>query len=194
MFEKLKNKRAFKKSMKVEKKLQKALKKEAISLEKEKSTAFDIPVLEWEAQEYVKHQKGVLWYILFAIIFIGGAALAYYCKAWSFSLVLFAFALTYVIYDRKNPKKVKVTLSEIGIKVGRRIYQYGRIQAFWLVYNPPFIKTVNIRVHNEYLVDITIQLGDQDPAELHEFLNKKVPELEGKDEGTLNALSRIFKL
>jgi hypothetical protein len=194
MFKKHKNKKALKKALRTEKSLQKALKKEAASLEKEKDTAFDMSVIEWEAPLFIKHQKGLVWYAVFATICIAAALGAVYYEAWSFAAVIGVFLFTYLLIDRTKPKNTKIILSEIGIKVGKKIYQYGRIQAFWLVYNPPFVKTLNIRVHNEYLVDITIQLGNQDPSVIHQFLSKKVPELEGKDEGTLNALSRIFKL
>jgi hypothetical protein len=99
-----------------------------------------------------------------------------------------------MIFDRRKPKNVKVILSEVGIKVGSRIYQYGRIRTFWIIYNPPFAKTLNIRVHNEFLVDIEIQLGDQDPTVIYEFLSRKLPELEGKTESLLRHFERLFKL
>ena len=82
----------------------------------------------------------------------------------------------------------------MGIKVGNKIYQYGRIRAFWINYNPPFTKTLNIRVHGEFLVDIDIQLGNQNPVEIYDFLSTRLPEMQGKSEGFLKTLERLFKL
>ncbi|MBT3865227.1 hypothetical protein HOE67_03785 [Candidatus Peregrinibacteria bacterium] len=188
------NKKRIKKIEKAEKKLQKALKKEARNLEKETNTIYDEAILSWSAPEYMKHKKGTIWYAAFVILFIGGAILAYIFDAWSFALVLAVFVVTYLVVDRKNPKKVKVILSNLGIKVGKRIYQYNRIQAFWINYAPPFVRTLNIRVHGEYMVDIEIQLDKQNPSHVHQFLSQKVPELEGKKEGLISIFSRIFKL
>jgi len=194
MIRNLKSKFKLAKTRRAEKKLHKALKKEAASLVNKTDTAYDKAVISWTAPEYVKFKKGTLWYIIFAVIFLGGAVLAYIYGSWTFSLVLLVFCVSYLVSDRKRPKNVKVILSEVGVKVGNRIYQYGRIRTFWVMYNPPFTKTLNIRVHNEFLVDIEIQLGDQDPSEICGFLSRKLPELEGKSESLLRHFERLFKL
>lgn len=182
MIKKFSKKIKIRKAKKAEKTLQKALKKEAKILAKKANTAFDKGVISWTAPEYIKHRKGGIWYTIFALIFIGGGFAAYLFDSWTFSVALLVFAVTYLILDKKKPKRVPIILSEIGVKVGNKVYQYSRIRAFWLAYNPPFIKTLNIRVHNEYLVDIEIQLDDQDPGRVYQFLSKKLPELEGKKE------------
>jgi hypothetical protein len=194
MVKKLKLKSKLAKVKREEKRLHKALKREALTLANRIDTAYDKAVISWTAPEYVKFKKGWIWYTIFTVLFLGGAAIAYLFSSWTFSLVLVAFFVVYMIFDRRKPKNVKVILSEVGIKVGSRIYQYGRIRTFWIIYNPPFAKTLNIRVHNEFLVDIEIQLGDQDPTVIYEFLSRKLPELEGKTESLLRHFERLFKL
>lgn len=194
MLKKIKHRLKLAKTHRAEKKLHKALKKEAKSLATRTDTAYDRAVISWTAPEYVKFKKGILWYLIFATIFLGGAVVAYIYSSWTFSLVLLAFCASYLVFDQKKPKNVRVILSDVGIKVGDRVYQYGRIRTFWVIYNPPFAKSLNIRVHNEFLVDIEIQLGDQDPGEICEFLSRKLPELEGKTESVLKHFERLFKL
>lgn len=194
MLKKISKKLKIRKIKKAEKKLQKALKKEAKTLGKKQNTAFDKAVISWKAPEYIKLHKGIVWYSIFILLFAVGAYFAYSYSAWTFALALVAFAVTYLLFDKKMPKNVKVTLSDVGIKVGGKIYQYNRIRAFWVAYNPPFVKTLNIRVHNEYLVDIEIQLGDQDPSEVYECLSVRIPELEGKVDSFFTHLARLFKL
>jgi len=194
MIRRIANKIKARRALKAEKRLHKALKKEAKTLANKTDTAYDKAVISWEAQDYVKLQKGVIWYTIFAVIILGGAGLAYFYISWTFSLALIVFGLTYLVFDRQHPKRVKVTLSEMGIKAGNKIYQYNRIQAFWIAYNPPFVKSLIIRVYNEYLIDIEIQLGNQDPGEVHNFLSTKLPELEGKEEGFFAHFTRLLKL
>lgn len=194
MSKKIKPTKSLKKAIKAERKLQKVLKKEAKLLEAAEVTPYDKGLISWDAPEYIKHKKGWLWYTLFIMLAIGGTTLAYMYSSWTFSLAILAFAVTYMMYDLRHPKNIKVILSDFGIKFGKKIFQYSRIQAFWIIYNQPFTKTLNIRVHNEYLVDIEIQLENQDPVEVHKFLSQKIPELEGKTESFFGVLSRLLKL
>jgi len=175
------------------KKIKNKIKLRSLNVSRGDETAYDQPVISWQASEYIQHKKGWLWYMIFAIIFIGGAVLAYLYNSWTFSVALVTFAVVYLIFDRPHPKNIKVILSNIGIKVGNKVYQYNRIKAFWIVYNPPFHKSLNIKVYNEFLEEIEIQLGNEDPNRIYEFLSKKLPELEGKEPGLLDNLSKILK-
>lgn len=194
MIKRLKRHLALRKAFKAEKKLHKALKKEARILANRTDTEYDKPVLTWTAPEFIRYKKGWLWYVIFVLVFGGGTVLAYIYSSWSFALVLLAFAVAYLLLERRYPKRIKIIISEMGIKVGNSIYQYNRIRAFWIIYNPPLTKTLYIKVHNEFLVDIEIQLDGQSPVDVQEFLLRKIPELEGKEEGFLKHLTRLFRL
>ena len=194
MIKKISKKLKARKSRNTEKKLQKALKRESKLLSSQKDSAYDKAAIAWTASEYIKHRKGTVWHVVFLSLFLGGACLSFMYNSWSFSLALVIFAAVYLLLDRKHPKNIKIKLSEIGMKVGNKVYQYNRIRAFWIAYNPPFVKVLNIRVHNEYLVDIEIQLGNQDPGEVYELLSKKLPEIEGKEEGFFDQLIRSLRI
>jgi hypothetical protein len=195
MMKKIKQRLKIRKVKKTEKSLRKALKKEAISIAKEgRKTAYDEGVLTWKSPEYTIHQKGWLWYSIFVLIFGGSSYLAFRYNSWTFSLALVVFAVVYLLADKKKPKKVPVKLSEIGVKVGTRVYQYSRIRAFWIVYNPPFQKTLHLEVYNEFVSEVEISLEDEDPAEIHQFLAQRIPELEGKEPGFLDNISKLLKL
>ncbi len=195
MIKKIKNKRNLRKAKKAEKTLQKALKRESKRLsETPQETVYDRGKLTWSAPAFVKIKRGWLWYAIFMFIFFAGGLAAYLLDSWSFGLALVAFGAVYLIADRPHPKNVKVILSDLGIKVGNKIYQYNRIKAFWIVYNPPFHQSLNIKVYNELLEEIEIQLGKQDPTEVYEFLSQRLPELEGKEPGFVDNLSKLLRL
>ncbi|MFA4891629.1 MAG: hypothetical protein WC604_04785 [Candidatus Gracilibacteria bacterium] len=195
MLKRLKARLRSRKAKKAEKLLQKALKKEAKRLSSYRGeTAYDKGIITWTSPEYLKHRKGWVWYVIFLAIFLGGTYLAYIYDAWTFAVALAVFAIVYLILDKSHPRKIKIVLSDIGIKVGNKVYQYNRIKAFWIVYNPPFHQTLNIKVYNEFVEEIAIQLGGQDPNEVYTVLSKRLPELEGKEPGLLENLSKILKL
>lgn len=157
-------------------------------------SAYDDAAFAWIAPEYIAHERGMVWLVSVIVFVVGVAGIGLYYGNWSFSLVLVIFALVYSLVHLKHPHNVEIKISEIGIKVGFRKYSYSNIKAFWILYEPPYIETLNIRVSGTYTGDFTIQLGPEDPSKIREYLINKIPEMEGKSESITDSLARLFKL
>lgn len=156
-------------------------------------TAFDDAVLLWIAPEMIKHERGLTWKIIASILVALACAWGVVYGSWTFSVALLAAILVYYLVHLEHPKNVEIKISEIGIKVGTRKYPYSRIKAFWIIYEP-YVKTLNLRISGEMISDITIQLGNQGPAEVRNFLLEKIPELEGQSEKISDIFFRLFKI
>jgi len=114
---------------------------------------------------------------------------------WSFTLAILAFGgVYYYLQEHHPPQNIQITISKMGIKVGSEIYPFTHIQAFWIFYHPPFIKTLNLRVHKKFFSDVIIQLENEDPAEIRRFLSGEIPEWEGKSERFSEVIIRLLKL
>ncbi|MFA6992501.1 MAG: hypothetical protein WC269_04465 [Candidatus Gracilibacteria bacterium] len=179
--------------------LKKAQKREAhgrhgTELSHEHASAYDNAVIHWTAPEYIRHERGLLWKVAAATVISLLMVFAVMEDSLTFSLAIIAFAATYYLVHLEHPKRVEVKLSNIGIKVGKRMYSYGKIKAFWICYMPPHVKTLNIHVDGGLVNDITIQLDGQNPSDVREFLLTKIPELEGKSESLGDAILRILKI
>jgi hypothetical protein len=161
---------------------------------KNQPSAYDKAILSWIAPETVRHERGNIWKIVMTLIGLTWAAWAMYSGAWTLAVVIVAFMITYSIVHLEHPKDVEIKISPVGIKVGGRRYAYSRIKAFWVIYDPPFVKTLNIRVAGEIISDITIQLGNQSPAAVREVLISKIPEMEGATEKISDIFIRLFKI
>ena len=157
-------------------------------------SAYDEAILSWIAPETIRHERGVLWKIITAIVVFATIAGGFYYNAATFSVAIIAFIVAYYLAHLEHPKNVEVKISKIGIKVGSRKYPYSRIQAFWLIYDPPYTKTLNIRVSGEVIADITIQLDGQNPSPVRETLFEKIPELEGQSEKFSDIILKLFKI
>lgn len=157
-------------------------------------SAFDDAEISWVAPEYIKHDRGLLWKISAVLVVLIAAGFGIMYNAWTFSLAIVAFAVAYSLVRLEHPRDVDVKISNVGIKIGAKKIPYSRIRAFWVIYEPPFIQTFNIRVSGDLLLDISIQMNGQDPAKLREFLLSKIPEMEGKGESLSDALLRLFKI
>lgn len=162
-------------------------------MEKTKNTFHD-HVINWEAPEYVQHEKGWMWFLVAGIAMLGLAIYAAFTDNWTLVVALIVIAAVYVWQHGQTPKHVKILISKTGIKVGEKEYLYQNIKNFWIIYNPPHVKTLNIKSNSSVMPDLAIQLGDQDPAELRTFLCAYVREDEDREETTGETLVRILKL
>lgn len=157
-------------------------------------SAYDEAIFSWVAPEAIKHERGTIWkfFIGAALVFTIAWGIVY--NAWTFSLAVGVFAVVYYLIHLEHPKDIEIKISNIGIKVGGRKYPYSRIKAFWIIYEPPYIKTLNLRVTGEMISDITIQLNGQHPADVRQFLMERIPELEGQSEKLSDIFLRLFKI
>lgn len=173
------------------KKLLKVQERESKSAE---LSAYENEIISWIAPEFLRYERGKIWKIVMIAAGISAITLGIINQAWTFSLAIIAFVSVYYILNREAPKEVKITISDVGIKIGERRYPYGKIKAFWIIYDPPYSTTLTIRVSGDLLLDITIQLNGQNPAQIREVLLSKIPEMEGKTEPMTDIVSRLFKL
>jgi hypothetical protein len=155
---------------------------------------YDDAAFSWVAPEYVMHDRGWIWKISMVSVVALVAILSLYFQAWSFALVVVVFAAVYALVHLQHPRNVEIKISEVGIKVGYKKYNFTKIRAFWFVYEPPYVETLNLRVEGNFTGEITIQLAGMDPAPIRDFLLNKIPEMEGKTESFSDVLIRLFKI
>jgi len=156
-------------------------------------SAYDNDIVSWVTPEYIRHERGLVWKIVMPIIVIASAIAGFYYDNWTFSVAIVALAIVYSLVHLEHPKNVEVKLSDIGIKVGTRVFPYGRIKSFWLIYEPPYVETLNFYAKGS-LTEMTIYLNGQDPSQIRDFLINKIPEIEGKTEALSDIFLRIFKI
>lgn len=156
---------------------------------------YDKAVFTWIAPEYIQHPKSKIWYLAAAVA--AGAMILLDALTGNFTMALAVIVLAGVywyIHNHHPPKDIKITVSKMGIKVGNMIFPYSSIQAFWIMYQPPHVTTLNLRVKEHFFSDVVIQLNHEDPAPIREYLCGQIPEWEGKTERLGDVLLRLLKL
>ncbi|MFC1599425.1 hypothetical protein ACFL3T_00165 [Patescibacteria group bacterium] len=160
----------------------------------ENTNAFHDHVLTWEAPEYIQHEKTLTWFIVAAILVLALIVYGFFISNWTMIVAIVVIAALYIWLHGQSPKHVKILISRTGIKFGEKEIPYQNITNFWILYHPPHIKTLNIKSNSRFYPDLSIELGDQDPAELRTFLCAHVREFEGREEHFSDTLVRILKL
>ena len=163
-------------------------------METNTESSFEEEVISWTAPESVKYNRGMLWKVVVSLISAGLVVFGFFYNAWTFSLAVIVFAIVYAIVNRKDPKEIKVIISEIGIKAGYRKYPYSAIKDFCIVYNPPYASELHLRVLNDIAHEIIIHLWGQNPAQLRNYLLTHLKEKTDHRESFSDAILRLFKI
>lgn len=151
-------------------------------------------LLTWDAPEYIRYHKSPRWYLTAVIIVIITAVIALLTDNWSMALATITLAGVYqYIHKHHPPKMMTVSLTDMGIAIGKKFIPYSHIQAFWIIYHEG-IKTLNLRVMKSFYSDTVIHFNGQDPAEVRRILVSQIPEWEGKNERLSDVILRLLRL
>lgn len=95
----------------------------------------DNPPITWSAQEYVHIDKGIGWFVLFALIVLALVAVdIFILKSWTFSALVIVMAIAIIIYIRRPPRVLTYALSPVqGLYVGERLYLFDDFRAFGII-------------------------------------------------------------
>jgi len=150
--------------------------------------------LTWQAPEF-KWQATPAKVTLIATAL--GIILALASLIWrNYLLTLLIVLVTIVFYILKNqkPLTLEVDVSTMGIKYGKKFYRFSDINNFRIVYQPPEIKTLNLKPKGLVSWEIVIQLEDQNPNLIREFLLNYLSEDEEVDESLNDKIVRLLKI
>lgn len=131
---------------------------------------------EWTIQEYEKHNRGVLWYIImggFGLFFIIYGVVT---SDFLFSLIIILFAIILFLQAHQDPKQIVFQITELGIVVGSKFYPFSELESFFIIYNPPEVKTLFLETAGTLSPMIRVPLLDTNPVEVKNFLRAYLPE------------------
>jgi hypothetical protein len=147
----------------------------------------------WEAPEFEQYQRTQAWYVIAGLIAFGLIGFAIYSRS---LMTLITFALIIILGVSavfRRPKKLIHRITSLDISVGQIIYPYKNVKKFWIIYQPPEVKTLNLETTAYLNSLVTLQLGDQDPVEVKVMLQKYLPEDLDREESLNEILARRAK-
>lgn len=150
---------------------------------------------QWTMQEYERHQRGPWWYIL--VISLGLALVIYgiWDQNFLFSLIIILAAIILFLQSHLEAPPVQFMITELGVVVGTRFYSYSELEKFYLIYNPPEIKTLYMETQSTWRPTLRVPLLDQNPLALRQTLREFLPEdWEREEEPHADAAARRWKI
>ncbi len=152
-------------------------------------------VYEWLVKEYEQYEHSRRWYLIAGLL--GSACLVYAIATanYLFALILALFAIVLYLHEMQTPLEVYFAITETGIILGKKYYRYSELSNFWLIYNPPEVKTLYFRLNNFVKHRLQVPLLDYDPRPIRNYLNQFITEdLEQEDEPLSDRMARILKI
>ena len=152
-------------------------------------------LMEWETPEFIPTPRGKLWYIVAGLIMTSFVAYGIISDNLTMSIVFVMLAAVFMLVENRKPRMFKAVITDMGIECRGVFYPYHHINAFWVVYHPPVVQVLYLRiVEHRHYKHIRIELNGESPQAVRDLLLKEVPELEGAPEPLSDGFVRLFKL
>lgn len=156
---------------------------------------FGNTLLQWKFPEYEEHERGILWYVMAGIISASFLTYAIIVSNFLFAIIVVIVDLIILIQINRRPDRVDFKITDEGIVIGTSFTPYTNISKFWIIYNPPKVKTLYINFKSTIRPDITIPLENKNPLRVREMLMKFIEEdLEKEDESNSEQIRKFLKL
>jgi hypothetical protein len=134
--------------------------------------------ISWQAPEYKHYEKNFGWYVTFlsiAALIIGFFIIIQ--KDYFAAVTLTILTGLIIYFSKQTPKIVEIHLTNKGVHHGPVHVPYKQIKHFWVVDNEHH-KSINFETATYINRLMVLELEDQDPDEVREFLLDHLPEHE----------------
>jgi len=161
-----------------------------------KSKKEDGEIINWTVSEIEKYEKNKGWYLLAGIITIAILIYSFITANFLFAVIIIIAAIVVILNEGREPEKIKFTITDEGVKVGKKFTDYDELKNFSIIYRPRRdIKRLYFEFKNGLRPRISIYLDNINPLKIREILLKYLPEdLERENEPLSESLSRFFKI
>ncbi len=150
---------------------------------------------EWEIKEYEQYERGTKWYLL--MIIIGSALVIYgiFSGNFLFALIIILFAIILFLQSHQKPTQVPFKITELGLVIGNRFYDYGELESFYIIYDPPEVKSLFVETKSTVKPLLRIPLNEHNPLRIRDTLKEFLLEdLEKEEEPYSDKFARAWKL
>lgn len=152
-------------------------------------------LLEWEAPEFVPSHRGRTWYIVAGLVMSAFVVYALFTDSLTMAIVFILLAVVFLLVEKREPRTLRVVITDMGVQYNGQFYPYHHINAFWIVYHPPHVELLYLRLSNgRKYTNLRIELNRQKPQEIRQLLLDEIPEIEGAIEPMTDLLARILRL
>ena len=150
---------------------------------------------KWNFPEFTKYERSKAWYFWMTFLVVLLLAYSVITINFLFAVIIIIAAITYLLIYRHDPEYVTFSIREDGLEDDERFFPFEAIKSFYIIYQPPEVKTLFFEFKSLIKPRLAIPLENQNPVEIRKILLKYLEEdLEKEDEPFSEGLGRMFKL
>jgi len=153
-----------------------------------------VSYFSWQIEERVKHDRGRLWYILAGSISLALLFYSILTANFLFAIMIILIVFIAIMREYFPSSALPFAITNKGILIARRLYNYKDLKSFYIIYEPPAIQKLYFEFKG-IRPELSIELYDNDPIEIRDFLLRVLDEdLEKESQSMADSLERILKL
>lgn len=150
---------------------------------------------EWEVDEYERHDRPRRWYVVMGIAGTALIAYALFVQNFLFALIIVLFAMVLFLQSHQVAPKVVIRVTDRGVGIQHRFYEYSELDNFFIIYQPPEVQTLFIDTKTSLRPRLRLPLLENDPNDLRFTLRQYLPEdTEVEEEPLSDRVARMWRI
>ncbi len=131
--------------------------------------------INWNASEFMHHEKSSIWYIYVVLAALALAAAIYFITKEIFSaVVIVLIAIVFAIFGALKPKVLEYAIGPDGIQVGQKHFSFEEFRSFAVIAEGA-LPSIQLLPHKRFAVAITMYFEPKDADKIIEILGKYLP-------------------
>ncbi len=153
--------------------------------------ASDDSVIQWQASEYIQHDRSAKWFILLALVSLILIAIALFLmQSVSFAILVPVMAAALVIYVRRPPGVIDYVVSRKGVHVNDKLHTYDEFRSFGVLSHDGFHSVV-LLPRKRFQLSQTMYFPEEVGEDLVDMLAARLPMNEVKQDAIDHFLARL---
>lgn len=152
-------------------------------------------LLGWPVDEFERHERGVLWYVIFLILASTGLFYSLISQNFLFAVIIIMFGVIIGLSSLREPQQMDFVVTEVGVGVGHQFFTFKELRNFWMLYDED-VKNLYFEFRKSMRPHLVVPLYDIDPLPVRdlllEFLDEDLDE--DKEEPLSDFFGRVLRL
>lgn len=130
--------------------------------------------VEWEASEYIQHDKDAGWFIILLAAATTLFFIALLFSQWTFALLVVAMTASIIVYARRPPRILHYHMGPNDFAIEGREYSYKDFKAFGITKEGP-LHMITLIPRKRFMPPVTMYFEEKDGEKIVDILGLHMP-------------------
>jgi len=130
--------------------------------------------VDWEASEYIHHDKGALWIVCLIAAAAVLVAIAVWLQIWTFAVLIVIMAVAMGVFAFRPPRVLHYKLTSDGLTVDDKVYNLADFRAFGIISEGAFY-TIMLLPAKRFMPAVNVFFAEQDGEKIVDILGVRLP-------------------